>query len=451
MERWGVGVVAGGVVFPYRDAQGAVCAQKIRSPDKNFFVVGDLKQAVLFGRHLWRGSGSRIYVTEGEVDAMTIDQAMGTKWPVVSIPNGASGARKALAANLEYLNQYEKVVLCFDMDEPGRDAVEDCVGLFKAGKVHIVHLPLKDASDMMQADRTAELVKALWDAPVYRPEGLLSVNDLRKAANTPPEAGLPWCYPTLNSKTYGRRMGELVVIAAGAGAGKSAFIQQQAVFDMDELSEPVAMFAFEQHPVETLQRITGQGDGKFYHVWDDARDGAAFDKACDRLEPRLTIYDHMGNSEWDYVRERIRFLVHSKGCRLFYIDNMTALCDQGDNERASIDKIIKEMANLTRELNIWICLVSHCSSPQGTAHEEGGRIEIKHLRGSRAMGIWPSFVFALERNQQTKDPTTVRGLKDRYLGRALGEITEVVYDHKRNIVSERLAMAPIATGADAPF
>lgn len=444
VQRWGVGIASamGGQVlaFPYRDDKGVVVAQKCRTMEKDFYVCGDLSQGGLFGQHLWRDGGRRVIVTEGEIDAMSVDQAMGHRWPVVSLPNGAQGARKALSKALPWLNRFEQVVLAFDMDEPGREAVDNVVGLFPPGKVAIVSLPLKDASDMLQADRTDELVKALWDAPTYRPPGILTVDDLLEAASQAPEEGLAWVFPNLNKATLGRRFGELVIIGAGTGTGKSTLCQQQAAYDMDVLGEPAAIFAFEQMPVETLQRVAGQLVGSNFHVWDENRDQEAFLKAANRIREKLFVYDHTGSSEWEIVREHIRHLKHAHNVRLVYIDNMTALCEQGDNERASIDAIVKEMANLCKELGIWICLVSHLASPEGKAHEEGGRVTIKQLRGSRTLGMWPSFIFGLERDQQAgpngDSDTTLRVLKDRYTGRSTGRTFTLRYDYETNRVFE---------------
>jgi twinkle protein len=57
-------------------------------------------------------------VTEGEIDAMSVSQAFGNRWPAVSLPNGAQSAKKAIQRSLEYLTSFDEVVLAFDMDEP---------------------------------------------------------------------------------------------------------------------------------------------------------------------------------------------------------------------------------------------------------------------------------------------------------------------------------------------
>ena len=77
-------------VAPYYDQSGRLVAQKLRGPHKKFSITGDAAQMGLFGLHLARRNGKAIVVTEGEIDAMSISQALGNTWPVVSLPNGAS-------------------------------------------------------------------------------------------------------------------------------------------------------------------------------------------------------------------------------------------------------------------------------------------------------------------------------------------------------------------------
>ena len=51
-------------------------------------------------------------------------QIQDNKWPVVSLPNGAAGAAKAIKANLAYFNAFEEVILMFDGDEAGEKAAK---------------------------------------------------------------------------------------------------------------------------------------------------------------------------------------------------------------------------------------------------------------------------------------------------------------------------------------
>jgi len=51
---------------PYYDKDGNKVAVKVRGANKEFYVVGDMKKAVLFGQQLWAGGGKSLVVTEAE-------------------------------------------------------------------------------------------------------------------------------------------------------------------------------------------------------------------------------------------------------------------------------------------------------------------------------------------------------------------------------------------------
>src|SRR3990172_7201619 len=116
----------------YRD--GTVVAQHVRAPGKKFYWKGDTSNLPLFGQHLWSGQGKRIIVTEGEIDAMTISMRQKNRWPVGSLANGAQSAAKSIAENLEFLQGYDEVVLCFDNDDAGRPAAEAAAEKLPPGK-----------------------------------------------------------------------------------------------------------------------------------------------------------------------------------------------------------------------------------------------------------------------------------------------------------------------------
>lgn len=424
-------------------ATNAVVAQKVRTKGKDFKFLGEPKQAGLFGRQLWGSGGRRVVITEGEIDAMSVSQVYEHKWPVVSIPNGSSAARKALAQNLEWLLSYDQVILCFDMDEPGRDAVQDCASLFPPGKLFTVNLPLKDANEMLVKGRTEELVRCLWNVQPYRPDGLITGLDVKEKVLSPPEEGLPYCLPALNVVTYGRRYGELVALGAGTGVGKTTLLTQQIAADL-QAGHAVAVFAFEQMPEETVKRILGQICGKTFHIprsgWTQEELEHALEE-YDELLSRLHLYDHFGSCEWPVVADRIRYLRHAHEVRLFYLDHLTAFAAEAEDERKALEGIMAQMGRLVKELSCWVLFVSHLSTPDGTPHEEGGRVMSKHFKGSRSIGFWSHFMFGLERNKSADDEverkqTVLRCLKDRYTGQADGFTLNIQYNNETGLLEE---------------
>jgi len=126
-----------------RDTGLELVAQKLRfaSKDDGMPVIGDIDRAGLFGQHLWKTGGKRVVVTEGEIDAMSVAQAFGLTWPVVSLKRGAASAAKDLKQSLEWLESYDSVVLWFDKDDAGRTAINQAAGLFTPGKLKIVETP----------------------------------------------------------------------------------------------------------------------------------------------------------------------------------------------------------------------------------------------------------------------------------------------------------------------
>ena len=91
------------------------------------------------------------------------------------------------------------------------------------------------------------------------------------------------------------------------------------------------------------------------------------------------------------------------------------------------------MGSLVKELDIMLIMISHLATPEGKPHEEGGRVMIRHFKGSRAIGFWCHYMFGLERDQQHENVdmrsiSTFRVLKDRYTGNATGQVIYLGYD-----------------------
>lgn len=429
-------------VAAYRDADGHTMAQKVRFPNKDFTVRGDLKDALpLYGQWLWRDGGRMVVVTEGEIDALTVSQLQENKWPVVSVPNGAQGAAKAVAKALEWLLKFETVVFMFDNDEPGRAAAKECATLLPPGRAKIATLPLKDPNEMHQAGRGSEVISAMWGAKECRPDGVVSLKDIRDKVMAKPETGLPWCLEALTKLTYGRRYGELYFLGAGTGVGKTDFLTQQMAHDVLILDQKIGVFSFEQSPSETGKRIAGKVASKRFHIPDAGWTDEELCHALDQTEEMVFLYDHFGTCEYDTVEAGMRFMRHAYGIRIFYLDHLTAFASGAEDERKELERIMGKLGGLVKELDIILIAVSHLATPEGKSHEEGGRVMIRHFKGSRSIGFWSHFMFGMERNQQAEDETgrsttTFRILKDRNTGNATGEVFYLGYDKETGRLSE---------------
>ena len=290
------------------------------------------------------------------------------------------------------------------------------------------------------------------------PDGIFTLADIRDEVLAEVEFGRPWFLPTLTTLTYGRRSGEVYYFGAGTGVGKTDLFTQQIEFDVVELNVKTACIYLEQQPSETGKRIAGKHARKLFHIpnsdpenpeWTQDELLAAFD-ALDTTG-NLFLGGNFASASWDQIKGRIRYLAVALGVEHIFLDHLTALADPS-NERESLEIITKELALLAQELGIIIHVISHLSTPDGKSHEEGGRVMLRHFKGSRAIGFWAHFAFGLERNPQDEDPelaqtTTFRCLKDRYTGRATGKTILLGYDTQAGIISERGPFESIGQGS----
>jgi twinkle protein len=434
-------------VAPYYNSQGQLVAQKIRTRDKKFYLIGSLKDALPFGAKAWSRTGRKITVTEGELDALAMSQAQGNKWPTVSIGCGAGPqVKKYFAAHLEYFKGFEEVVIMFDNDEVGRKAAEAAASVL-GSRASIATLPLKDASDMLVAGRTEELINAMWRAKEYKPEGITTMTDQLDEALKPPEWGLSWPFETLTNLTYGMRLGELYAVGAGTGVGKTDFMTETVAHLVDHHKESIGYFALEQMPKETALRIAGKFLNRPLHLPDVPRTEDEVREAFAVADDKVYLYDSFGANDWFAIKDKMEYLFHNYGVQYFFLDHITALAASIDaDERKGLDKIMESMGSFVKKIPICIVFVSHLATPDGRPHEEGGRVMIRHFRGSRAIGFWSHFMFGLERNQQaeTEDErtlTTFRILKDRYTGKSVGSTFHFTYNFETGRLSECAANA----------
>lgn len=451
----------------YRDANRTLVAQKVRTSTggvKGFTIVGDAKAMTLYGQHLWRGKGRRIVVTEGEIDALSVGQAFGLTWDVVSLPNGAAAAAKAIKASLEFLEGYDEVVLWFDSDQPGVDATAECVGLFTPGRCKIAsHPTLKDANEVLLAEGVKAVCNVVYNAKVYRPDGIVTLDEIEDRVMADPEMGRPWPFKGLSEATYGRRLGDVIGLGAGTGVGKTDFFTTCIAHDVMQLGITTGVIYLEQNVAETGKRIAGKIAGKRFHVPDGSWTKDELRAAWGRLKAtgKLHLYDAFGALDWSLLKAKIRYMVTSLGCEHIYLDHMTALAAAEDDERKALEKIMAECASMAQELHFVLHYVSHLATPEGKPHEEGGRVMIRHYKGSRALGFWSHFMLALERDQSDQSDagkvTTLRVLKDRFTGQATGMTFGLAYDGVTGLLTECPIpskddpMTADESGDDCPF
>jgi len=411
-------------VANYHNKHRQVVAQKIRFPNKDFLALGDFKDSPLYGMNLWRDGGKMVTVVEGELDALSVSQCFQNKWAVCSIRSGAAGAKKDIKKAIDWLEKFESVIFMFDQDEVGQKAAKECAMLLSPSKAKIAYLPLKDASEMLQAGRSRELIDAVWSAKVHRPDGIISGSDLWETlTSTEVVESVPYPYDGINDKTHGMRRGEIVTICAGSGIGKSQLVREIAHHLLKQ-EQTIGYIALEESVKRTALGLLSLELNKPIHLGNHEVSNddlwSAFQGSVG--SDRVYFYDHFGSSDEDNLINRIRYFAVALGCKYIILDHLSIVVSglEGGDERRIIDNTMTKIRTLVEELHIGMILVSHLKRPNSDkGHEDGLTTSLAQLRGSAGIGQLSDIVIGLERNQQDQensDLSTVRILKNRWTG-----------------------------------
>tara|TARA_Y100001937_G_scaffold25594_1_gene36614 strand:+ start:457 stop:2166 length:1710 start_codon:yes stop_codon:yes gene_type:complete len=426
-------------IYPYHDETGSLIGMKTRYvKNKQFSIVGSTSNSGLFGQQLFNG-GKYVTITEGEVDALSVYQMLGSKYPVVSIKNGVSSALKDIKKSYDWLDKFESIVLNFDNDEVGREASKKVAELFQPGKVKIVKLPesYKDANDMAVRRKYEEYTKCWWNAPVHAPDGIIKGTQLLDEVLKPiVKSSINYGWKGLDELTYGIRSGELVTITAGTGLGKTSVIKELVYHIFKSTESNIGMIMLEESPKITALDIMGTEANLPLRRPDvnlsDEDKTNYFNKTIGT--GRFYFYNHFGSNSVDNIVSRVRYMAKALDCKFIVLDHISMIVSSQEfgEERKALDEIMTKLRTLVQETDVALICVSHLKRPDGKGHEEGAVTSLAQLRGSGSIAQLSDMVLGLERDSQSEDivmrnTTCLRVLKNRFVGMT-GPATYLYYD-----------------------
>lgn len=401
------------LIFPYGDK-----AQKVRElSNKEFYVTGEFVDTTLFGMDKFTpGQSQAITITEGELDALSVFQMLGSKYPVVSVRSAGSAGDDCKRAR-EFINSFERIYLCLDNDVPGEKAARDISKLFDLNKVYFVQLgPYKDANEYLVAGKEREFVGAWWSSKRFVPKGIISSLDDQLAIfeEERQNALVDYPYPSLQEMTYGIRSKELNVILAQEKIGKTEFIRSLEYHILKNTKFNIGVVHLEEERQRTVQGFAGLHLQQPVHLPDSLVSISDQQKAFKELNDtgnRIHIYPHFGSDDPNQILDIIRSMVVVLGCKFIFIDHITMLVTgfENDDERKKLDYLSTKFVELTRELDFTMFLISHVNDNGQT-------------RGSRNITKVADLIVSLYRDIEAQDENTrnttfvtVRG--NRFAGR----------------------------------
>lgn len=414
-------------IADYRNEVGELIFQKTRDANKEFAIKGNGREEAFFGQHLWNG-GKKLVITEGEIDCLTVAQVQNCRYPVVSLPKGAKAAKKTCAKLYEYCNQFDEIILMFDMDEAGRTACKEAAEVLPSGKVKIAQLPYKDANECYQAGDIKAITDGIWNAAPYVPDGVVSAKSLKERVFNKAEVeSIPFAISkSLNERTLGARDGEFIMITSGTGMGKSTYVRHLAYDWGHQLGIPIGLCMLEEAVEETCLDILGLHVRKRIRqypksITEEERE-AAWTEVFDN--DTYYLYDSFAESQEDRLLAKLSYMVHGLGRRVIILDHISIVVsgmdEGGDGERKVIDRLVTKLKAFAKSSGCILIAITHLKrlDNKSISHEEGGQVSLSHLRGSGSIAQLSDTVIAFERNQQGDDPDNVipRVLKCRFTG-----------------------------------
>ena len=246
-----------------------------------------------------------------------------------------------------------------------------------------------------------------------------------------------YCFTVPSGKLVVRRNNR-IFISGNSGCGKTEFFKECIHHTINHHKLKAGVIFLEEPATKTLKVLAGKKVNKRFHIPADKGGDWTIEELVDGindLKGKVYLYNHFGAKDWDSIKGKIRFMVQALDIKDIYLDHLTALVAQEDNEYKALNKLMEEMSSLCQELDCTIFYVSHLRKASGTPHEEGGRVTADQFKGSGAIVFWSNFLIGLERDQQAEDEeerntTTLRVLKDRNTGLATGTTFKLRYDHK---------------------
>jgi replicative DNA helicase len=352
------------LLIPYITQQQDIADVKYRTtpPAPKRFKRKGGGDSILYGEHLLPaskgkrkgGSVETIYLCEGELDAITLDQNGFS--PALSTTTGAASFPPRWY-DLIVSSGAKRIVLVYDSDVDGQAAAEKLAKKFTDADREVINVILEDAKDANEyfqthsADDFNELIKA--SRPIEF-EYCLSMGtvldqlDEQLFMSGGELNGYPSVHDNINALIDGGYWkGQLITVIGGSGTGKTSMVMQ----DLTNIATkygPAYFMCLEMPPVMVARKLINH----LYHVpileikqhhitqyrADLERRGLFFGAG------RFRHVDELGEA---FIKAAKRYDLRAIG-----FDNIHYLCRDPKNQAAELGNVTKRFKDLAVELDL---------------------------------------------------------------------------------------------------
>lgn len=385
---------------------------KLRSiKEKKFWTEGE-PEAGLFGQDRFDpGEDKSLIITEGELDAISCYQILGV--PACSVRSSSSAVRDVAAAR-DWIQAFERVYVVFDGDGPGREATRRVCQLLERSRTYDVRLVRhKDPNAYLVAGEESDFRQVWRAAKHFMPDTIVSdLASFKKLLEEEPKWGVPYPFPTLNSMTYGIRTGEVVLITAQEGVGKTSLMHAIEHNILKETTSNVGSIYLEETRRQHLEALVGLELGRPVHLPGCEVSQTEKLSALDRLlakDDRLHLLEYGGGWSVSELVDTVRFLVAGCDCRFILLDHFNQFVSgMGgmEDERKVLDYLATVLSMMAVELDFALIGVAHVNDNGDT-------------RGSRYLAKVANIRIDLTRDIEAgSDLATLTVSKNRYAAKS---------------------------------
>lgn len=449
---------------------GQLVGYKIREVPKDFYSKGRTGADVeLFMAFKFNRGGKYLVITEGEVDSLSAYQMLndynkGKNSPfetaVVSATTGAN-SYKQIAANYNFIDSFENIILSYDNDPAGQEAIEKLIKVLPKGKIKIMNMRYKDANEYLTKNKVSEFVSDFFSAKPYVPIDIMGSGDLYDCILQQakvPKVPFPPFMSKLNEMTGQIPLGHIINIAAGTGLGKTSFINEMVYYWVFNSPHKIGIVSMElsagQYGESLLSRHIGR---KLALIKDD--DQRINFVASDRIrEQAMNLFkEDNGNHRFylldnrdgsvEELQDTIEEMVISCGCKIVVLDPLQDVLDGLSNDEQAV--FMKWAKGLIKSHGCTLIFINHIrksSTPGGSS--QGGNYVEEEIQGSSTIIKSASFNILLSRDKYNEDPiirntTKVMLSKNRITGET-GPAGEVYYEKETHTLHDLASYAPVA-------
>jgi hypothetical protein len=300
-------------------------------------------------------SQEEIYLTEGEIDAVTLwDQGIKN---TVGVTTGAG------SFNSEWIDQLKpikKIYLCYDPDEPGQKGAREAAR--RLGYDRCFNVVLPDGQDINEFFRSGKDIfdfqTMVNEAERFDVAGVISIEkafDRYREELKKPElqTGILTPWPSVNRLIrIGFQPGDLVILSAPPKMGKTSFAIQIASFSsLNDI--PALFYCLEMRPMKLIQKIVQcEARSEVIRTEEINRAGKRFSG-----KPLYLGYCYQ-KPELNGVIQTLKEAIRRYGLKFLVFDHLHFLCRSISNQVQEIGLAVQAFKFLAEEMEIPIILIA---------------------------------------------------------------------------------------------